>query len=124
MADEFLLSEISAVRALGGDVMVSFGGAANVEIAVACDTVQETQTAYQTVIDTYDLVMIDFDIEGAWIADPVSIARRSQAIAGLQAQAAGTGRYLEVFYTLPCFPPADSRWNQCAPIRIGSRCNY
>ena len=100
----FLLSDINAIRNMGGDVMVSFGGAANTELAAACDSVDSVKNAYQSVIDAYNLTHIDFDIEGAMVADPVSIERRSQAIAALQSDAANAGRELHVWYTLPVLP--------------------
>ncbi len=100
----YLATEIGALRGLGGDVMPSFGGAANTELAVACSSAAATQAAYQAVIDAYDLTHLDFDIEGAWLAHPASIARRSEAIAGLQADAAATGRELHIWFTLPVLP--------------------
>lgn len=104
VATGYLLPEINALRALRGDVMVSFGGAAGTELAVAATSVAQLQAAYQLVIDTYGLTHVDFDIEGAWLAHPASIARRAQAIAGLQAAAAAAGRTLKVWFTLPVLP--------------------
>lgn len=100
----FLRAEIDALRALGGDVIPSFGGAANTELAAACPDVASLQAAYQEVIDDYALTHVDFDIEGAWVAHGPSIARRSAAIAGLQAEAAAQGRELRVWFTLPVLP--------------------
>ena len=100
----FLLSDINAIRGMGGDVMVSFGGAANTVLAAACGDVANLKNAYQSVIDAYNLTHSDFDVEGVWMADSVSINRRSQAIAALQADVAGTGRELHVWYTLPVLP--------------------
>jgi hypothetical protein len=47
---------------------------------------------------------VDFDIEGAWVADQTSIDRRSEAIVALQAWAEDEGRPLHVWYTLPVLP--------------------
>lgn len=102
--DSYLASDIAALRAVGGDVVVSFGGAANTELAVACSTVGSLKQSYQAVIDRYGLTHIDFDIEGAWVADHASIDRRSTAIAGLQADAQSAGRELKVWFTLPVLP--------------------
>lgn len=99
-----LAANIDALRALGGDVVVSFGGAANQELAQVITDVGALTRAYQQVIDTYHLTHIDFDIEGAAAADRASIDRRSQAIAALQQQAAAAGRPLEVSFTLPVLP--------------------
>src|SRR5262249_4693124 len=48
-------SEVNSLRAAGGDVIVSFGGAAGTELGVHCSTVSALQTQYQTVIDAYNL---------------------------------------------------------------------
>src|SRR5262249_34051729 len=67
-----LKGQIAAVRPLGGDVMVSFGGAANRELAEVITDVTALKNAYRQVIDTYQLTHIDFDIEGAATADRAS----------------------------------------------------
>ena len=100
----YRLDEIEQLRGMGGDVMVSFGGAANTELAVAITDPNQLTDAYQSVIDTYSLTTIDFDIEGAWVADRPSIDRRSTAISMLQQEADLDDRALEVFYTLPVLP--------------------
>jgi Cellulose binding domain/Bacterial Ig domain/Calx-beta domain len=97
-------ANIVALRALGGDVMVSFGGAAGQELAQVITSVPALTAAYESVITTYNLTHIDFDIEGAAEADQASIDRRSQAIAALQQQAAAAGRQLDVYFTLPVLP--------------------
>jgi hypothetical protein len=102
--DTNMKANIAALRALGGDVMVSFGGAANREIAEVITNVDALAAAYQSVIDAYGLTHIDFDIEGAATADRASVDRRSQAISKLQQTAAANGRTLEVWFTLPVLP--------------------
>ena len=104
MDSEFLEDEIEALRAAGGDVILSFGGAANTELAIACTSDAGLEQAYQKAIDAYHATRVDFDIEGAWVAEPQSIARRARAIAGLQADARDRGESLEVWFTLPAAP--------------------
>ena len=104
VATDHLMTEFVRIRNAGGDVMVSFGGASGTELAVACPDVPTLQAAYQLVVDTYQLTHIDFDIEGIWVVDAPSIARRSQAIAGLQQAARAAGRELHVWFTLPVLP--------------------
>src|SRR4029079_9652306 len=87
-----LRAQINALRGLGGDVSVSFGGAANRELAQVISNVTSLQAAYQKVIDAYNVTRIDFDIERAAVADRASIDRRSQAMAGLQQTAAAAGK--------------------------------
>ena len=102
--DQSIRAQISQVRQLGGDVSVSFGGAAGVELAQAITNVSTLTAAYQQVITAYGLTHIDFDIEGAAVADTASIDRRSQAIAALQQAATASGKTLYVSFTLPVLP--------------------
>jgi len=78
------LSDINAIRARGGDVKISFGGASGAELAQACTSVSALTAEYQAVVTAYRLKYIDFDIEGAAVAEPASISRRSQALKALQ----------------------------------------
>jgi hypothetical protein len=102
--DQSIRAQISQVRQLGGDVSVSFGGAAGLELAQAITNVNTLTAAYQQVITAYGLTHIDFDIEGAAVADTASIDRRSQAIAALQQAATASGKTLYVSFTLPVLP--------------------
>ena len=120
--DANLRSQISQLRTLGGDVVVSFGGAANHELAEVITSVPALQAAYQSVIDAYGLTHIDFDIEGAAVADRASVDRRNQAIAALQHSAAAAGRELSVSYTLPVLPTgltADGLYVLSSAVRYG-----
>jgi Cellulose binding domain len=92
--------QISALRAAGGDVKVSFGGATGVELAQACTDVKALQAEYQAVVSAYNLKFIDLDIEGAAVADPTTIARRSTALSALQKANPG----LKISLTLPVLP--------------------
>jgi hypothetical protein len=100
----YALSDIENLRAEGGDVIISFGGEANSELALSCTNLSQLEAAYQQVITTYGVTHVDFDIEGAAEADLASIARRDEAIAALQAAAAAAGKTLDVSFTLPVLP--------------------
>jgi Bacterial Ig domain/Cellulose binding domain/Calx-beta domain/Glycosyl hydrolases family 18 len=102
--DQGVRSQVSALRGLGGDVAVSFGGASNLELAQVITDVKALQAAYQSVIDAYGLTRVDFDIEGGAVADRASIDRRSQVLAALQQVAATAGKPLQVWLTLPVLP--------------------
>lgn len=102
--DMALRQQVAGVRAAGGDVMASFGGAANQELASVISDVGQLTAAYQKVVSAYNLTRLDFDIEGAAVADRASIDRRSQALAALQHGAAAAGRNLEIWFTLPALP--------------------
>ena len=104
MSAGFELSDINSLRSIGGDVKPSFGGEAGTELAQACTDVTSLTAAYQSVIDEYDLTQIDFDIEGAAVADHASIDRRSAAMAALQSAAKAAGKSLAITLTLPVLP--------------------
>jgi hypothetical protein len=102
--DAQMKAQINGVRGLGGDVMVSFGGASNHELAEVITDPTALKVAYQKVIDAYKLTHIDFDIEGGAMADRAAVDRRSQAVAALQRDAVAAGRTLDVWFTLPVLP--------------------
>ncbi|EHB45653.1 Chitinase [Mycolicibacterium rhodesiae JS60] len=95
---------IATFKAAGGDVMISFGGAAGTSIAqdyaAKGRTAQELAAAYAAVVDKYGVTHLDFDIEGAAVADPASVTLNAQALALLQKQKPE----LEIWYTLPVLP--------------------
>ncbi|MFE3520552.1 cellulose binding domain-containing protein [Streptomyces sp. NPDC059161] len=92
--------QIGALRAKGGDVRVSFGGASGSELGLVCKSADELAAAYGKVIDAYKLTKVDFDIEGAALPDTAANTRRAQAIAKLQQSHPG----LDVSFTLPVMP--------------------
>jgi hypothetical protein len=100
MSDNKYVADIATLRAAGGDVIISFGGAAGSELAQVYTSASALQAAYQQVITKYSLKWMDLDIEGAFIADAVHINLRNQALKNLQAANPG----LKVSYTLPVMP--------------------
>ncbi|MEZ0070193.1 hypothetical protein ABIA32_006245 [Streptacidiphilus sp. MAP12-20] len=100
ITDSATATNIANLRAKGGDVRVSFGGASGTELALNCTSASALAAAYQQVITQYGLKYIDFDVEGAAISDTASIGRRNQAIAILEKNNPG----LKVSYTLPVLP--------------------
>lgn len=100
-----ILSIVQGIRAAGGDVIISFGGASGTELALGCTTVSSLQAAYQAVLNKYSVnastpVRLDFDIEGGATTDQASINRRNQALVGLKNANPG----LVISYTLPVLP--------------------
>ncbi|MFF5295222.1 ricin-type beta-trefoil lectin domain protein [Paractinoplanes globisporus] len=55
---------INTIRANGGDVVVSFGGASGPWLEHYCSSASALAAAYQKVINAYGLKAIDIDIEG------------------------------------------------------------
>ena len=97
-------SAINSLRAAGGDVIASFGGAAGSEEALACTSVSTLETQYKRVIDGLNLTRLDFDIEGSALDNTAANDRRNQALADLQQQYAAAGTRLDIDYTLPVDP--------------------
>ena len=95
-----ILSQVQAIQAAGGDVTISFGGAAGQEAALTATSAASLQAEYQSVIDRYHVHSLDFDIEGAAVQDQRSITLRDQALVGLKAANPG----LTISYTLPVLP--------------------
>src|SRR5258707_12636558 len=60
-----LLSQVQATQAAGGDVTISFGGAAGQEAALTAMTAANLQAGDQPVIDRYHVHPPDFGIRGA-----------------------------------------------------------
>lgn len=90
-------AKIAKAESEGAKTIISFGGAGGIELAQSCTNTASLATAYQSVIDKYHVDHLDFDVEGAAIADPGSINRRFQAIKTLEANNSG----LNVSVTIP-----------------------
>jgi hypothetical protein len=101
-------SDIASLRAIGGDVVPSFGGwsadQGGTEIGDSCKDVNAIAAAYESVITTYNVTRLDMDIEGRSLTRTDGIDRRNKAIKLLQDWAASTGRTVQVVFTLPTQP--------------------
>jgi len=99
------VTDITSLRAIGGDVIPSFGGwsadQGGTEIGDSCKTVASIAAAYQQVVTTYDVTRLDMDIEGRSLTKPDGIDRRNKAIKVLQEWATANGRTVQIQYTLP-----------------------
>lgn len=100
LASDAVAAQIGTLRAKGGDVRVSFGGAAGSELATTCSSATALATAYEKVVAAYDLTKVDFDVEGGALPDTAANTRRAQAIAELQKDHPN----LDVSFTLPVMP--------------------
>lgn len=87
----------------GGSAMVSFGGQANSDLALACSDEAALLKGYEEVIERYDQRSIDMDIEGELLSNPEALERQARAIADLQS-ARKSGDGLDVWLTLPVAP--------------------
>ncbi|HSY42862.1 MAG TPA: chitinase [Candidatus Acidoferrum sp.] len=108
MEGNLYADQINAIRSRGGDVIVSFGGEAGTEIAIAETNVTALEAEYQSVMDRYKLTWLDFDIEGDALDNSDANTRRNAALADLQKKNPG----LIISYTLPVDPNGISRESQ------------
>ena len=95
-----ILSAVQGLQNEGVSVAVSFGGAAGIDPAAAATSAAALQAQYQSVINTYGVHSLDFDIEGAVVANSAATNLRNQALVGLEAANPG----LEITFTLPVLP--------------------
>jgi hypothetical protein len=98
--DPTVTGEIQQAEADGATPIVSFGGADGIELAQSCTNLSDLVAAYQSVISYLGVTHIDFDIEGAGIADTATNNLRFEAINQLEAANPG----LVVSVTIPTFP--------------------
>ncbi|MGW2958194.1 glycoside hydrolase family 18 protein [Streptomyces sp. NPDC001220] len=100
LASDGVASQIGALRAKGGDVRVSFGGASGSELATTCSSADALAAAYGKAVDAYNLTKVDFDVEGGALPNTTANTNRAKAIARLQASHPN----LDVSFTLPVMP--------------------
>ncbi|WBO66139.1 glycoside hydrolase family 18 protein [Streptomyces camelliae] len=100
LTSDAVAAQIGALRAKGGDVRVSFGGASGSELATTCSSADALAAAYGKAIDAFKLTKVDFDVEGGALPNTAANTLRAKAIAKLQAQHPG----LDVSFTLPVMP--------------------
>ncbi len=97
--------QIAAIRQRGGNVIVSFGGEAGTEVAIAEQNADALQAKYQAVIDRYKFDWLDFDIEGKALSITKANQRRNAVLAKIQAK----NPKLRISYTLPVDPNGLSK---------------
>ena len=100
-------SDIASLRALGGDVIPTFGGYSadhgGTEIADACTNVNSIAADYESVITTLGVTRLDMDVESSSLNNTAGIDRRNEALAIVQQWAAAQNPPipLQVSYTIP-----------------------
>ncbi|MEV7321272.1 carbohydrate binding domain-containing protein [Streptomyces sp. NPDC093970] len=95
--DSFTDPEIARAKAEGASVIISSGGASGEPLAWTCSNQGSIDAGYQAIIDDYGVTRLDFDVEGAAVADTAAAARQMQAMKDLKAANPG----LQFSMTLP-----------------------
>ena len=99
--DPGVLDRVRQWRHAGHELRVSFGGELGTDLAQRCADERQLAAAYRQVVTTLSPAVLDFDVEGAALADSTAIHRRSAALRLLQADADAAGRPVRVMFTLP-----------------------
>ena len=103
-----IATDAAALRAMGGDIIPSFGGYSadheGREIADSCTDVDAIADVYEAVIDAYGVSRLDMDVEVESVDRGDGVDRRNRAIRVLQDRLASDGRTVEIQYTLPVSP--------------------
>ncbi|WDV46340.1 chitinase [Clostridiaceae bacterium M8S5] len=92
------IDQIKKLRDMGGDITVSFGGAANTPIHICAPDATSIKDIYMNVINLYNLRRIDFDIENPWVEYTDANERNAQALKMLQDELSFD---IEIWLTLP-----------------------
>ncbi|GAA1979499.1 carbohydrate binding domain-containing protein [Kitasatospora viridis] len=96
-ADSFTDPLIAKAKSEGASLIISSGGASGEPLAWTCTTQSSIDAGYQALINDYGVTQLDFDVEGAAVADTASVARQMQAMKDLKATNPG----LQFSMTLP-----------------------
>lgn len=99
---------ISAIRAGGGGVMVSFGGWAGAKLGERCPNPQALADAYQRIIDVYRLRAIDVDIEHHEFENAAAQDRVLAALKIIEARNPG----ITTSVTIPVVRTGLNSWGQ------------
>jgi chitinase len=91
---------IGKAKSEGASVIISSGGAGGEPLAWTCTDQSAIEAGYQKIISSYGVNSLDFDIEGAAIADTAATARQMTAMKDLEASNPG----LTFSVTLPVLP--------------------
>src|SRR3954447_5829062 len=95
MAAGRYLADLTNLRALGGDVIPSFGGFSadngGTELADSCTNVNQIAAAYESVVTTYNVTRLDMDVEVKSLSNTGGIDRRNKAIKILEDWAVSQG---------------------------------
>lgn len=98
--DSYTDPEIARARSEGASVIISSGGASGEPLAWTCAAQSSIDVGYRALVDDYGVTRLDFDVEGAAVADTAAAARQMQAMKDLKA----SDPDLQFSMTLPVLP--------------------
>lgn len=108
LGSQQVVEDTAALRALGGDVIPSFGGYSadnsGREIGDSCADPKAMADGYASVVSMLGATRLDMDVEVESLERSDGIDRRNKALRILQDRLAAEGRTVEIQYTLPTSP--------------------
>lgn len=109
---------IARLRQQSGQIAISFGGALNDELSLKCTDPDMLLSAYQSVIERYNIDTIDLDLENEGLNNIEALTRRADVIASLQEKRRSEGKNLAVWLTLPVAPQGLTQAGTTAVSRM------
>lgn len=101
-------SQVAALQAGGGDVSISFGGytvdTGGTDLGAQCSSAAAMAAQVESVVTTFNVSHLDFDIESNEQYDSADLALTAQALNQVRSWASGSGRQLTISYTVPVLP--------------------
>jgi hypothetical protein len=101
-------SQVSALQSEGGDVSISFGGYTvdtdGTDLGAQCSSAAAMATQVESVVTTFNVSHLDFDIESNEESNSADLALTAQALGQVRSWASGSGRQLTISYTIPTLP--------------------
>ncbi|KAI8608903.1 WSC domain-containing protein [Chytriomyces sp. MP71] len=97
VANGWYQTQVKAIRAFGGDIVVAFGGAVGTELGNVATSASSLAAQYVSVIQAYKANYIEFDIEGVGLTNQTAVDLRNDALKLVQAQFPN----VKMAYTLP-----------------------
>ncbi len=101
-------SQVSALQARGGDVSIAFGGYTvdtnGTDLGAQCSSPAAMAAQVESVVTTFNVSHLDFDIESNEQSNNADLVRTAQALAQVRSWASSSGRQLTISYTIPVLP--------------------
>ena len=101
-------SQVSALQSEGGDVSISFGGYTvdtdGTDLGAQCSSAAAMAAQVESVVTTFNVNHLDFDIESSEQSNSADLALTAQALSQVRSWASGNGIQLTISYTIPTLP--------------------
>jgi len=101
-------SQVSALQSEGGDVSISFGGYTvdtdGTDLGAQCSSAAAMAAQVESVVTTFNVNHLDFDIESSEQSNSADLALTAQALNQVRSWASGDGIQLTITYTIPVLP--------------------